>query len=253
MAERELQIIEEARITLNDKSTTSPRWSTERLMQLLSNAQDDMCLKIPMIVKSASIVTISGQEEYSLPKNCVKLLRATCTINDGSLPETKTVDVVPIVSYDTIERDNPTWESDYSSDFSAILVNALSQQQIRPYPLLARDVEYSKLINIRYQALPPKLGWEDDDSIEELSINEMWDYALTQYVIGMAFVDYGDDGSLGRSKVALGLYGAEATKALQLSKKSFAKRTVTTNYRAKVFRGNRQSRDCRTNNRGYRS
>ena len=251
MAQRELDILAEARITLNDVSTSSPRWSDERLMQLLSNGQDDMCRNIPMVVNKANITTVGGQEEYKLPSDSVKLIRASSYVNDGSSIPTKTINKLTLISYDEIERDNPEWESDYSSDFSAIVVNALSQQTIRPYPLLATDVAYSKIIRCSYQAMPVKLGWYEDDSVEELTINEMWDYGLTQYVVGMAFLDYGDASSISRSQVALGLYGKEAMKAEKLAKKSFTKRVVTTGYQAKVF--HRTNRSSQGRNNGYRN
>jgi len=235
MAERELDIIAQARITLNDTNENNFRWTTARLMQLLSDGQDDMCENAPMIVRKFNVTTIPGKAEYMLPDDCVKLLHASSYIDDGSALPTKTVEPLKISSYDEIERDNPSWESDYSSSFTHLIVNALSQNSIRTYPILASDVAYTKVIKTRYQATPVALGWENEDSIEELEISSMWDFGLTQYIIGMAFLDYGDEASTTRANTALALYNKVVVKAKKLAKKGFGKRVVTTGYQARVY------------------
>lgn len=232
MATREKAIIAAARITLNDEGAVSPRWSDKHLMKLLSDGQDDMCKHIPLISRRAVINTASGQAEYRLPNDCVSLIYAS---SEGRALE--------LVAYDEIERSNPDWEDDVGGSILTILVNALSQQTIRPYPKVAE----SKPIKVRYSALPIDLGWDEttEDSVEELTISDMWDIGLKQYVIGMAFLDYGDESSVSRAQVALGLYNADKTKAEKLSRKSFAKKTTTTGYSASVGRSTRTTRgDC---------
>jgi len=220
MGQRELAIIADARITLNDTSN-SPRWSNERLMSLLNDAQNTMCEDIPLITESYTLNTVSGQAEYKLPYGSVKLLRAS---SEG----------VPlnIVSYEDIEDIDPSWEDNTSSSFSAVIVNALSQQKIRPYPLTTT----SKPIKIRYHSRPVELIWDatTEDTIEGLTIEDMWDGGMKQYVIAQAFLDYGDEASNSRANTALGLFDATFKRALKLSRKSFSKRIVTTKYQAKV-------------------
>ena len=236
MSERELKIIADARITLNDNGST-PRWSTERLIELLSDAQELMCKGIPLITLRATINTYSGVSEYTLPLGSVKLLRAS---SEGS--------ALNITSYDEIERENIDWEDEVSSAYSSIVVNTLSQKVIRPYPKLADGV--NKPIKVVYQSVPNRLGWDDTlgDTEYELVISDMWDIGLKQYVIGMAFVDYGDESSLMRSQVAMGLYNSEYSRALKLAKSSFSKRSRTTGYQAPVasnYRGDRNG-SCNT-------
>jgi len=247
MADRELKILAKARITLNDLNDANPRWSNERLMELLSDGQDDMCKSIPMISKKAIINTVSGQEEYNLPNGSVKLLSA----NAVGLPLT-------ITSYDEIERDYPEWEDLRASAFTNIVVNALSQNVIRPYPALAENTT-SIPIKVRYQAMPVVLGWvapteqqDIGDSEEELTINDMWDFALRQYVIGMAFLDYGDEASISRSQVALSLYNKEFARAKKLASKSFAKRVRTTGFQAKVANSRYLGGQCGSSNNRFR-
>ena len=237
MGDRENKILAKARVTLNDLGS-SPRWSDETLMGLLSDGQDDMCKSIPMIARKATINTSIGQEEYRLPSDSVKLLSA----RSNGIPLT-------ITSYDEIERDNAEWETDTGS-YTNVIVNALSQQVIRPYPLPSDESE--KAIKVRYQAMPIRLGWENDDSLEELAIDTMWDFGLRQYVIAMAFVDYGDESSLSRSQIAMGLYNKEYTRASKLAQKSFAKRALTTGYQAKVVNTRYLGRyDGRSSRRRY--
>jgi len=220
MAERELAIIASARTTLNDVNST-PRWTQERLMELLSEGQDAMCKGIPLITLPYQLNTAPGQATYRLPGDSVKLIHAS---SQGRR--------LNLVSYDEIEDANPDWEDDVNSDVASIIVNALDQQEIRPYPMVSE----SRPLKIRYHARPVLLGWDSiiEDSLEELTISPMWDDGLKQYVIGMAFLDYGDEASNSRAATAMGLYQAEFTRAMKLSKKSFAKRIVVTTFQGKV-------------------
>ncbi len=233
MSQRELGIIRKARITLNDPATaTNPRWSNIRLMELLDEGQKEFCRAAAMIVNRATINTAGGQEVYRLPTDCYKLLRAS---SEGK--------ALAITSYDSIENNNIGWEDDTGTTYSHLIVNALSQQEVRPYPIVGT----SKPIKIRYTALPIELGWDinSSDSLEELTISDMWDVGLRQYVVGMAFLDYGDASSISRSQVALGLYSGELDKADRLSKVSFAKKIPTTDYQAKVKGATYGSRNSR--------
>jgi len=238
MAQRELSILANARITLNDTNTDNQRWSDERLMQLLSDGQDDMCKSIPIIASKATINTVVGQDVYRLPGDSIKLLRAS---SEG-IP-------LSLTSYDEIEDAKPDWEEDKSSTYSAIIVNALSQQEIRPYPL----VSTSKPIKVRYHARPVVLGWDSTtkDCMEELTISDMWDDGLKQYVIGMAFLDYGDEASNSRASTALGIYKGEYNKASNLAKNAFSKRLRVTHFQGKVSHrsdigGNYAGSNCRS-------
>jgi len=220
MAERELGIILKARTTLNDVGAT-PRWTTQRLMELLSEGQDAMCRDIPLISYKAMINTVGGQEEYNLPSDAVRLLHAS----NAGVP-------VVILSYDEIEHVDGEWETATGHAVTNIIVNALSQQVIRPYPL----TETTEQIKVRYHARPIELGWDEDsdDSMEELTISDMWDEGLKQYIIGQAFLDYGDDASTTRAGTALAMYQKVYDRAMKLSKKSFAKRVITTKFQGRV-------------------
>ncbi|RLA60198.1 MAG: hypothetical protein DRQ78_09745 [Epsilonproteobacteria bacterium] len=234
MGQRELTIIAQARTVLND--VTEPyRWTTKRLMELLEDGQKGMCENAPLIVSRATINTVPGQATYRLPGSSIKLIRASSSLGR-----------IELTSYDAIEDFDTDWEDTYGNTVSRIITNALDQQEIRPYPLTSESIA----LKVAYQAIPVPLGWEEDDSIEELTISDMWDDGLKQYVIGQAFLDYGDESSVSRAGTALGIYQSALSKAIKLAKKSFSKRVLTTKYQAKVAsnsRGDRYGNSC--NNR----
>jgi len=221
MGTREAIIIGKARVTLNDVNEDNPRWSDERLYGLLDEAQEVFCKDIPLVRNNVVITTVGGQADYRLPEDCVKLL----TAKSNGIP-------LDIISYDEIERDNPSWEDTTSSAFSHVVTNSLSQQIIRPYPLVDNSIQ----VKCNYQALPVKLGWDviDKRIVEALTMNGMWDLGLRQYIISQAFLDYGDESSIQRSLTALGLFTKEFNRAEKLARKSFSKRSPTTAYQARV-------------------
>jgi hypothetical protein len=218
MAEREQAIIDEARVVLNDTNKTNLRWSDERLLKLLNEAQADLAKAVPLYTLKTTIIVSAGIEEYKLPDDCVTLLSVSY---DGY--------VVRIASEEDMEELSIGWEDDIGCTISAVVVNELSQQTIRPYPLLSEQCDSVEL-RIRYHALPQPLESLED----ELTLSNMWDNALTQYVIGKAFLDYGDESSISRANTAMSLYGKEYKQAQKMARKSFSKRTITTGYQGKV-------------------
>ena len=230
MPKREIDIIDEARVTLND--VDKHRWTDKRLLKLLDDGQQEICREIPLITKKVTINTVPGQEEYRLPNGAIKVL----TARSGG----RSIDPV---SMEELDHNNPEWEEAYGNQYTALVVNNLSQHIVRPYPLMS--IEYTGVnldIKIRYSAKPILLGYSEPvepnlpDTEEELVISDMWDIALIQYVIAKAFIDYGDESSLSRAQVASGLYLDVVVRAQKLSRKSFSKRTVTTPFQGKVAR-----------------
>ena len=224
MAQRELDLIAEARITLND--VNKHRWEDKRLMKLLCDAQQEFCRMVPLIVRKTTINTSYGQEEYRLPEDAIKILTARA----GGHSLTKT-------SMEEMDFENPEWEDLTSSSYTHLIVNNLSQQVVRPYPKLSEGAPtVESTIKIRYSAKPDLLGWDEDnqDSENELEVSDIWDYALVQYVISKAFIDYGDESSLSRAQVAQGLYMSVMKDAQRKAKKGFSKRVITTGYQGRT-------------------
>lgn len=239
---REQDIVNEARITLND--VDKQRWADKRLLKLLDDAQQEICREVHLISQTVTINTSSGQAEYKLPRDCIKVL----TVRSGGRS-------VATASMEELDRDNPEWEDVVSNQYTHLVVNNLTQLTIRPFPLMSPDyVGVNTQIKVRYSAKPVVLGYvevedEDDTTKEELTISSTWDYALTQYIISKAFIDYGDESSLSRAQVAGTLYLDIMTTASDLARRSFSRRQVTTSYQGRVsntYRGdNYGSSSCR--------
>ena len=235
MGQRELSIIALARDTLNDTDEQNYRWSNQRLMEHLNDAQDDMCRELPLIVETVNIVTAVGVEKYFLPVNTVRALSATT----GG-------DSIPFTSVEEMDDLSTEWEERKGSKYERIVVNQLSQFELRPYPLISDSQSNPDnfTIKIRYASMPLALGWDEteEDSVEQLVVSPMWDFALRHYIISMAFLDYGDESSLSRSQVSAGLYSSQIRRAKQLSTKGFAKRNIATPYQGKVVNNERLTR-----------
>jgi len=224
MSERINDILKEVRVVLNDVS--KHRWTDERLVTLISKGQQELCRKVPLLTNNTTTTVYPGLEKLQLPGNCVKLL--TARSEAGSLP---------MVTMEEVDDMDPDWEESVGANIIALIVNNLSQRDVRPYPLLA-DGAQTQLIKFRYSILPPKISLVSStgDIVvdNDLQVDSMWDEAITQYVIGKAFIDYGDTTSLSRAQVALGEYTAYLTEASRRSKSSFSKKKRTTGYNNKV-------------------
>ncbi len=234
MAQRELDIVAEARVTLNDGDPNGERWTTERLLKLLDDGQKSMCRELSFIVRKSPLQTSAGQEEYSTPEGCIILMSATA---GGRTLE--------FTSFEELDRVNPDWENDTASKYTHIVVNKLSQNTIRPYPRLTGEAEAdASRINLRYSVLPDSLGYVEPtgglptgDTVNQLQIASLWDYGLTQYVIGNAFIDYGDAGSTSRAGVALNNFATQLSRASQIISRK-ARRITTTAYQGGVASSN---------------
>ena len=227
MSTRITRIITEARVILND--TNRGRWTDRRLVALISTGQREICRKLPLLTKTATINVFSGQELYDLPYNAVTLLTARSS--------TRSLSMVTMEAMDDINFD---WEDEIGASIDAIVVNNLSQKQIRPYPLISADAT-TQALKIRYSYLPESINYDADNSTvvdivvdTDLEIEEMWDEAIIQYVVGKAFIDYGDTSALSRAQVALGEFASIMKEASTKSKRSFSKRKLTTGYNNKI-------------------
>jgi len=225
---REMGIINSARVTLNDIKV-NPIYTTQRLMRILNDAQQTMCKAVPLLTENKIFNLVGGMKTYRLPDNSVKLL----TANYDEV-------AIPIMSYEDIESIDRGWSNNVGSSVTSVLVDALNQQEIRPYPLTSGNHP----LNVKYQALPIDLGWDEtvNSNIETLRIASMWDEAMTNYIIFKALIDYGDADSAVRADTIRREFELALVKAMKLSKKSFAKRVLTTKYQASVKSNNRGDR-----------
>lgn len=125
-------IILKSRDTLADPS--GQRWSTERLLRLVDEAQRDICRQTKILKGKATINIIPGQYLYALPVDCLALDRVV--FNSSKLP---------ILSHDEMDNMLPTWEDDIVDTLRIdyIVYDKLAQRQIRIYPIPANNVDVS--------------------------------------------------------------------------------------------------------------
>ena len=145
------QIILDARDTLAD--TSEQRWTDERLLKLVSEAQEDIVIHNELLKASVSIPIVTGQAIYALPDDCYMILRAsvdsreipllTYTVMDESARrEAYTND-----RSDSWERDRGffansdfdsqtvVWEDSTGKDVEALIYDNRNPLEIRVYPI----------------------------------------------------------------------------------------------------------------------
>lgn len=146
------QVIKRARDTLADSS--GERWSDERLVRLVSEAQQDIAKHTQMLKAQTTLYLIPGVRTYSLPSNLWVITRAEF---DNC--------VIELVTHEQLDR-------------------AVRTQQTQSY----RDVEYSR----DYEHTIPESCWETDTSskvealiydkrnLHEVSVYPVPDDSVTQ-------------------------------------------------------------------------
>jgi len=125
-------ILVKARDTLSDQA--AQRWSTERLLRLVDEAQKDICRQTKILKGKTTIAIIPGQYLYSLPSDCLALDRVLFEGNK-----------LPIVSHDTMDSKIENWEDEISSTLRIdyIVYDKLAQRKVRIYPIPADTVDVS--------------------------------------------------------------------------------------------------------------
>lgn len=142
-------IIARARDRLADPN--KERWSDERLLRLVSDAQQDIVLHTEMLKQTVDIPLVVGQFLYALPEDCYRILR--CSYDNGQIP-LLTYNVMDeqarkeVTNDDNYERDSyyswpgsdfgireVTWQDVTGSEVEAVIFDNRNPQQIRFYPI----------------------------------------------------------------------------------------------------------------------
>lgn len=132
MATRIEEILLRVRDTLADPS--GARWSTERLVRLVDEAQKDICRQAK-ILKGKTLLPI-------VPGTCVYDLPTDVNIVDRILFNGQKLNIVSHADMDTIRTD---WETVVSEVLMVdyIVYDKLNQRQIKIYPIPAATVDVS--------------------------------------------------------------------------------------------------------------
>jgi hypothetical protein len=95
-------ILAQVRMLEKDNVSTAYRWTDQELLDRANMIQDDMCAKTFLLQKRYYISTSSGTQEYRLPSDCIKILRAGYMIN-GSTDAYKKLTFVTIAGKDSAD------------------------------------------------------------------------------------------------------------------------------------------------------
>ena len=99
---RVTDILTRSRDILED--TTEPyRWSDARLIRLIDEAQRIFTLESKIYVRKQGFLFIGDQAEYTLPDDCIVVLRVT---SKGQ--------ILPQITHESLDKANVLWESQTS-------------------------------------------------------------------------------------------------------------------------------------------
>jgi hypothetical protein len=148
-------IIKKARTVLADPD--KDRWSDDRLLELVSDAQEDIVIKAELLKTSISIPLVVGQAMYTLPEDCFFIRRASVRdreipiVSYGKLDEKARKERVNNDTSNYWERHtsnsnvnenyiNSVWESDEGAYVEALVHDNRSPLDIRVYPIPNSDI-----------------------------------------------------------------------------------------------------------------
>jgi hypothetical protein len=101
-------ILAQVRLLEKDNVSTSYKWTDQQLLDRANQIQDDVCAKTFCLQSRYYISTSTGIQEYRLPSDCLKIIRAAYAISASSTSFKK-------LTYTTIagqDKDNAsTWQS----------------------------------------------------------------------------------------------------------------------------------------------
>jgi len=138
-------IILRVRDTLADP--TGDRWSDERLIRLVDEAQKDICRKAKLLRAKTEISIFNNKVEYNLPDDLLLLDRV---LYDGR--------VIPFVSHLELDRRLNDWESDTGTPQS-VVYDKQNRRKFKLYPIPDLEGSIYKFIHPGY--------WETREFIEE--------------------------------------------------------------------------------------
>lgn len=114
-------ILARVRDTLADPR--AERWSDDRLIRLIDEAQLDICMRAKLLRTKASLTVVDGIAEYQLPDDLIQLDRVTL--------DNKRIELIGFSALDTLKYD---WQEDRGQVTHCIFDKQL-QGRIRLYPI----------------------------------------------------------------------------------------------------------------------
>lgn len=123
MATRIQEILTRARDTLSDPN--AERYTDERLLRLVDDAQKTIALQANLLRKKANIPLIEGQAEYDLPSDCRLITRV---LRDSETP-------LELIGHENADRlYGDAWETEVG-EVQSIIFDKLNNGIIKTYPI----------------------------------------------------------------------------------------------------------------------
>ena len=218
-------ILTRVRDTLADPSGS--RWSDDRLIRLIDEAQKNICRRAKVLRYSKNIVVNPDQSTYTLPSNNQTLSRVL--YNNEPLE---------VISHEQMDfKNGSTWETNTGTPKYAI-TNKMERGLVKlsPIPDFVEndpfDYAEANILGIYYIKIPDTLDSVDD----ELEIEELYNTLVKHYVVGYALRDDMDTQNRAFGNEELGLYEAELVQVTKEVAKDFVSNNTVyeTSYRGGI-------------------
>lgn len=121
MATRVEEILTRVRDTLSDSNKT--RWSDDRLIRLIDEAQKDICRRAKLLRDVTTVAVFDGQQTYELPSN-VLLLDRVLYNNDN----------IDLISHLDLDKKDPSWETSIGTPCKLVF-DKQNRRYIKLYPI----------------------------------------------------------------------------------------------------------------------
>lgn len=248
-------IISNVRATLSD--TKSERWSTTRILQLIDEAQKDICRQSKILRKKVYLNILPGKGEYTLPSDLIRIERV--------LYKSK---LLPAYSHNEMDDTFGVWEDVYGTLLKALVYDKMNTRTVKVYPIPEIDTSgipivplLGLVVSINGFYMQNLLGvltdleitegetqWSEvpfENSLilyysrysskievvtDELEIGYVYDKAIEFYVVGKALKDDMETQNRAMSADHFTLYNRELVEAKKDSSKNLSKLGLSTKY-----------------------
>ena len=131
-------ILTRVRDSLGDPSAT--RWSNDRLLRLLDEAQNDIAVHADLLRSRAEISIFNDISTYSLPAEALKLTRVLGT-DKATLASDTTAErrPIPVKTHSQMDELDLYWEDNTSDGIEAVVFDKLDAKQFKVYPIPTVD------------------------------------------------------------------------------------------------------------------
>lgn len=127
MTTRIADILTKVRDSLSD--STGDRWSDDRLLRLIDEAQKDLCKKSLLLRDKVTKSLYAGVSTYEMPENAIHTLRFTDS--DGNF--------IPVKTHEQMDILDPGWEVVTGETVKYIVYDKLKPRYFKVYPIPELD------------------------------------------------------------------------------------------------------------------